>query len=60
MAQLKPRRMIADEGVPGVIRIVRHLLRAPTPAGASSRRRATFRGHDDALTAVGFVLRTRG
>lgn len=59
MALLQPRRMIADEGVHGVARIARNLLRDPDARRRVLAMRGTFRRHRRALSAVGFVLRTR-
>ena len=59
MALLQPRRMIADEGLAGVARIVRNLARDADARRRVLAMRATFRRHHDALSAVGFVLRKR-
>lgn len=59
MALLQPRRMVADEGLAGVARIVRNLARDADARRRVLAMRATFRRHHDALSAVGFVLRKR-
>lgn len=59
MALLQPRRMIADEGVGGMVRIVRNLIRDADARKRVLTMRKTFRSHDHYLRAVGFVLRKR-
>ncbi|TDZ80281.1 class I SAM-dependent methyltransferase [Mycobacteroides salmoniphilum] len=55
MALLNPRRVIADEGIVGALRLVKNVLLH----GAARKRvlamRRTFREHKDALTAVAVV-----
>ncbi|MFD6199868.1 methyltransferase domain-containing protein [Mycobacteriaceae bacterium NPDC060252] len=55
MALLNPRRVIADEGIIGALRLVKNVLLH----GAARKRvlamRRTFREHKDALTAVAVV-----
>lgn len=55
MALLNPRRVIADEGVIGALRLVKNIVLH----GAARKRvlamRRTFREHKDALTAVAVV-----
>lgn len=55
MALLNPRRVIADEGVIGALRLVKNIVLH----GAARKRvlamRRTFREHRDALTAVALV-----
>ncbi|WP_024802688.1 class I SAM-dependent methyltransferase [Nocardia sp. BMG51109] len=57
MALLRPRRMVADEGLLGTARIVRNILRD----GAARRRvlamRATFNTHRRRLAAIEIVAR---
>lgn len=59
MALLQPKRMIADEGLGGMARIVRNLLRDADARRRVLAMRTTFRTHDRYLSAVGFVLRKR-
>lgn len=59
MALLQPRRMVADEGVGGMARIVRNLIRDADARKRVLTMRNTFRSHDHYLRAVGFVLRKR-
>lgn len=59
MALLQPRRMIADEGIVGVGRIVRNLLRDADARRRVLAMRKTFTTHDEHMSAVGFVLRKR-
>ena len=59
MALLQPRRMLADEGVRGVIRIVGNLLRDADARKRVLAMRTTFTTHGEHLSAVGFVLRKR-
>jgi SAM-dependent methyltransferase len=55
MALLNPRRVIADEGVFGALRLLKNVLLH----GAARKRvltmRRTFREHSDAMTAVALV-----
>ena len=60
MALLGPRRMIADEGLGGGARSVRNLGRDADARRRVLAMRATFRRHDEALSAGGVVLRKRG
>lgn len=59
MSLLKPTRMIADEGVLGVARIVGNLLRDADARHRVLAMRKTFTTHDRQMSAVGFVLRKR-
>ncbi|WP_295650889.1 class I SAM-dependent methyltransferase [uncultured Dietzia sp.] len=59
MALLQPRRMLADEGVVGLARIVRNLLRDADARKRVLAMRKTFTTHDEHISAVGFVLRKR-
>lgn len=59
MSLLQPRRMIADEGVGGVARIVGNLLRDADARRRVLAMRKTFTTHDRHMSAVGFVLRKR-
>lgn len=55
MALLSPRRVIADEGIVGALRLAKNVL---LHGGARKRvlaMRRTFREHSDALTAVAVV-----
>ncbi|SHK67662.1 Ubiquinone/menaquinone biosynthesis C-methylase UbiE [Pseudonocardia thermophila] len=55
MALLDPRRMIADEGLRGVLRIVGNLLRRPAARKRVLTMRRTFNLYRDALTAIAVV-----
>src|SRR5690606_38635007 len=59
MALLQPRRVLADEGIVGVARIVRNLLRDADARRRVLAMRRTFVAHDQHMSAVGFVLRKR-
>lgn len=59
MALLQPRRMIEDEGLVGVARIVRNLIRDSDARRRVLAMRKTFTTHDRHMSAVGFVLRKR-
>ena len=59
MSLLKPMRMLADEGVVGVSRIVRNLMRDADARARVFAMRKTFVTHDKHMSAVGFVLRKR-
>lgn len=60
MALLQPQRLLSDEGLRGVARIVGNLLRDADARGRVLGMRRTFREHDRSLRAVGMVLRKRG
>ena len=59
MGLLQPRRMIADEGIGGVARIVWNLIRDSDARKRVLAMRKTFTTHDEHINAVGFVLRKR-
>lgn len=59
MGLLQPRRMIEDEGIGGVARIVGNLLRDADARRRVLAMRKTFTTHDEHMSAVGFVLRKR-
>lgn len=59
MALLQPRRMIADEGLGGVFRIARNLLRDVDARRRAPAMRSTFSTYEEHMRAVGFVLRKR-
>lgn len=59
MSLLQPRRLIADEGLGGVARIVRNLIRDADARQRVLAMRKTFTAHDQHMSAVGFVLRKR-
>lgn len=59
MGLLKPRRMIDDEGISGVARIVGNLIRDADARKRVLAMRKTFTTHDKHMSAVGFVLRKR-
>ena len=59
MALLQPKRMLDDEGVLGVARIVGNLLRDPDARKRVLAMRKTFTTHEEHMSAVGFVLRKR-
>lgn len=59
MALLQTKRMIADEGVLGVARIVRNLIRDADARKRVLAMRKTFTTHDRHMSAVGLVLRKR-
>lgn len=59
MSLLQPRRMIADEGLGGVARILVNLLRDADARQRVLAMRKTFTTHDRHMSAVGFVLRKR-
>lgn len=59
MSLLQPKRLIADEGVLGVARIVRNLVRDADARKRVLAMRKTFTTHDRYMSAVGFVLRKR-
>lgn len=57
MGLLQPKRMIADEGLGGVARIVRNLIRDADARKRVLAMRKTFTTHEQHMSAVGFVLR---
>lgn len=57
MALLEPRRVVADEGALGTLRILGNLLRRPDARRRVLRMRATFRAHQDSLAGVAIVAR---
>lgn len=59
MALLQPKRMLDDEGVLGVARIVGNLLRDSDARTRVLAMRKTFTTHEEHMSAVGFVLRKR-
>ncbi|WP_291083627.1 class I SAM-dependent methyltransferase [Dietzia sp. UBA5065] len=59
MALLQPRRMLEDEGLVGMARIVRNLIRDADARRRVLAMRKTFTTHDRHMSAVGFVLRKR-
>lgn len=59
MGLLQPRRMIHDEGIAGVARIVGNLIRDADARKRVLAMRKTFTTHDTHMSAVGFVLRKR-
>lgn len=59
MGLLKPRQMIADEGIDGVAKIVSNLVRDSDARKRVLAMRTTFTTHDKHIAAVGFVLRKR-
>lgn len=59
MALLGVRRNLADEGVAGVLRIVRNLLTHPDLRGRVLAMRRVFAKYGDTLDGVAFVARRR-
>jgi SAM-dependent methyltransferase len=55
MSLLEPRRIVADEGLPGAARFVRNLLTDHEARRRVLAMRSTFRAHRDALVAVAIV-----
>ncbi len=55
MALLEPKRVIADEGVLGALRIVGNVIRRPAARKRVLSMRNTFNRHRQALTAVALV-----
>ncbi|MDY5152125.1 methyltransferase domain-containing protein [Actinotignum urinale] len=55
MALLKPRRVLADEGIFGVMRIMKNLLKNKAARNRVKKMRAVFKKHEKDLRAVGFV-----
>lgn len=56
MALLEPKRVIADEGVAGFVRIVINVLRQPDIRRRVMTMRKCFRDNADHLEAIGMVL----
>ena len=59
MALLKMRRNIADEGVGGVLRIMRNVLTHPDLRARVIEMRRVFNTYGDALTGIAFVVRRK-
>ncbi|NMN01299.1 methyltransferase [Bifidobacterium sp. DSM 109958] len=59
MALLRMRRNLADEGVPGVLRIMRNVLTHPDLRARVMQMRRVFNTYGDALTGIAFVVRRR-
>lgn len=57
MHLLEPRRLIRDEGIVGVLRILVNVLRSPMARERVRAMRASFRNHQDKLCAVTLVAR---
>lgn len=57
MHLLEPRRLVADEGLVGVLRILRNLARDPAARARVSSMRAAFRRHRELLCAVMLIAR---
>jgi SAM-dependent methyltransferase len=57
MALLRPRRLIADEGLRGALTFVGNVLRRPDARRRVLQMRAAFDRHADALCAVAIVAR---
>lgn len=57
MGLLRPKRLIQDEGLAGVLRIVFNVLRKPAARRRVLTMRATFQRHAPQLGAVGLVAR---
>lgn len=55
MALLQPRRIIADEGVTGAVRIARNLVRQPDARGRVLAMRSTLRAQREHLTAIAVI-----
>lgn len=55
MALLQPRRIIADEGLPGALRFARNVLARPAARRRVLGMRATFRANREHLRAVAVV-----
>lgn len=56
---LKPRRILADEGLTGTARIAANVLRQPDIRRRVLDMRASFRRHDGHLGALGLILTRR-
>ena len=59
MALLEPKRMIADEGVGGLAKIMFNLARKPQIRERVLGMRSVFRRHADHIGAIGLVLRKK-
>ena len=59
MALLKMRRNLADEGVRGVLRIMRNVLTHPDLRARVIEMRRVFNTYGDALTGIAFVVRRK-
>lgn len=59
MALLRMRRNLADEGLPGTLRIIRNALRDPDARRRVLAMRRLFRARRDALRGVALVARRR-
>jgi cyclopropane fatty-acyl-phospholipid synthase-like methyltransferase len=57
MALLQVRRVLADEGVRGALRVGSNLLRDPQARARVAAMRSTFRARADTLAAVGLIAR---
>ncbi|GEL23973.1 methyltransferase [Pseudonocardia sulfidoxydans NBRC 16205] len=60
MALLRPRRVLADEGLVGALRLVRNIAVRPAARRRVLAMRRTFRTHRRAMTAVAVVARKPG
>ena len=56
MALLEPKRMIADEGIGGVAKIMFNLARKPQIRERVLGMRSVFRRHADHMGAIGLIL----
>lgn len=59
MGLLKPRQVIADEGLGGAAKMVFNILRQPAIRKRVFTMRATFAKHDEHIGAVGLLLEKR-
>jgi methyltransferase len=59
MALLEPKRMIADEGIGGVAKIMFNLARKPQIRERVLGMRSVFRRHADHMGAIGLILRKK-
>ena len=59
MALLNPRRLVADEGLPGALRFAGRVARNPAARKRLRAVRACFGRHGDQLAAIGLVARRR-
>ncbi|MBT1163688.1 class I SAM-dependent methyltransferase [Bifidobacterium felsineum] len=59
MALLKMRRNLADEGIGGVLRIMRNVLTHPDLRARVLEMRRVFNTYGDALTGIAFVARRK-
>lgn len=57
MALLQPRRVLADEGLPGTLRILRNMVRDRAARQRVLAMRSTFRTHRQSLTAIAVIAR---